>query len=191
MNLGALQASVDIETFDTGTNAVVVQIGLVKFTLIDGVIDTARINVQAAAQVEKGRSIGADTVLWWLRQGDRARTSLQFPPPEHPCKAVCDVSTFLSGVDYVWARGPQFDLAILNSLSKQVVPGGLELIDWWKWRDERPLRDFLRLADRVPKRTENEVEHDALGDALYQTKVVLAALRMADTFRAESAAKTA
>ncbi len=175
MTRNSPMACLDLETFSTRPNAVVVQVGVALFTLDGGITNTYRANVRA--QDQERRHLNADTVMWWLKQNERARASLSFPSPIPPVLMLEQVGPLLRGCEYVWACGPQFDLTIVNSLYRDAYEVDEDFIEWWKWRDMRPLRDLLQMRGELPARGDAEIEHDALGDAIYQTRVILAAMK--------------
>lgn len=169
---------IDIETADTGTAAHVLSIGAVTFNAKTGEMgDPFYFRLDDTDQ--QYRTISMDTIRWWMQQSREAQQDAWVGETIPATKALSILQPYVVTADRVWARGPSFDLAIINSLAKDCMPVGeeeyyeqkpREYIPWYKWRDERVLRDIL--GGRAPHRT--GTHHNAKDDAVHQARIVIA-----------------
>lgn len=178
---------IDLETLAGTTDAVVLQVGFIEFDPItqtfgdEGVYDVA-LNEQ------KFRNCEPRTVLWWAQQSDDALNSvLRIPESRRmPVKVVLELlHAKIDRSEYVWARGPSFDLAILNDLAKGYAICQGEYIPYWKWRDERPMRDLIESCGYGMMR--KGVAHNALDDAKHQAANVVRAYELMQTRKLDQA----
>jgi len=160
----------DIETAGTGTDAVLLTFGAIKF---DPYSDDEpgpgiyfRINVDE--QTVLGRNIDQGTMDWWLTQPAETREEAF---AEDNRISILDftkeVNRFVVGVKDIWAQGPVFDIPIIESLYRQLgIPAPWQ---YWQISDSRTLfklKPDLRIRDKGA--------HNALVDAYTQAKSVQA-----------------
>lgn len=70
-----MHIQIDFETFSLKPNAVLLQLAAVAFDAnTREVISTLHVHIDP--RVQPGRDISADTVIWWMGQGEAARASL-------------------------------------------------------------------------------------------------------------------
>ncbi len=182
-NLGFM---VDIETLGTSTESVVVQLAIQPWIMDDESVKIAPMfyDIPIGPQLDMipARSVSADTLGWWMKQSDAARESINFIGGDfEELKAsmlhmIRQFSVIANGQPYeVWARGPQFDIAIIESLLRQC---GLSAP--WEYNTVRDLRTLMALANLssndVPKPA-GFVAHHALWDAKFQIDCYHEALR--------------
>ncbi len=168
---------VDIETLSTGTRAAIVSIGAVKFDIESGELGPEfykRVRLKSALNC--GLQFDADTIEWWLQQGDAARLEL-VKPGVSLITALQKFGEFVGEGDVlVWANGSMFDNRILFDAYELM---GLQLP--WHYRDDRDQRTLTDIARRlgvVPEPVEFEgEEHKALNDAKHQARQVVALFR--------------
>jgi DNA polymerase III epsilon subunit-like protein len=167
---------IDLETLGTKSDAVIVSIGAVwfdKYEILDGTFYYA-VDIQSC--LDLGMSIDASTLEWWLKQGVEAKSVFSESKKHSIHNALNALNNFISYDFYyksceVWANGAGFDLPILESASRLAkVP----LI--YDFRQHRCYRTIVNL---VPKEIKDSVKrgkiHNALEDAIYQAKVLIAA----------------
>lgn len=164
----------DLETFGNGANAVVVSIGAVAFDPYTDAIGEHSFHrfLDVDEQFKLGRSADASTLMWWLEQEEAARLKLI---DGHEQRVSIDGALeafgfWLSEVSeprtvQVWGNGAAFDNAILASLYKHI--GRAQ--PWMFWND-RCFRTLKALNSHVPKPATGGVAHDALDDAIQQSK---------------------
>ena len=164
-------AMIDIETWGTGTNALVVSIGAVEFDLDTGELGCRfQMNIRPKTAQDAGFVIDADTVGWWLQQSDEARASFRVRL-ESAWRMFTDLSRFLKGMQ-VWSNGENFDIRILRE--------GYALLGIkcpWHFRDARDMRTFMdtmkRLGVEVVPEHGPALKHDALADAEFQARLMI------------------
>lgn len=126
-------------------------------------------------------TIGADTVMWWLRQSKEAQESLYATPGEDVTEVLNNFKNWIEGLArstpseklYIWCHS-SFDFPILTramELCEVEIP--------WKYRDYIDLRTILAMSPVDTKLyvDEHEVSHNALHDCLYQIRYTVAALK--------------
>lgn len=164
-----INVMVDLETMGTGPDAAIVAIGAVVFDPASHNIDgeTFYRVVDLASSVRQGGVIDADTVMWWLQQGDQARSCLANENKVDIIEALMAFAAFLrhksngAGV-MVWGNGAGFDNVILALAFKRA---GLS-VPWPFWAD-RCYRTVAALCPEI-KRESYGVAHNALDDAVAQ-----------------------
>lgn len=159
---------VDIETLGTSTRSVVLHIAFVVFNKANGVIATAEYFPDPSKQ--KGRTIDFATVKWWMTVPDEevrrtifARESFHSIPDI--MKGVCDM-WHDHGAEELWAKGPHFDVAILQDW----------LYGWpWNFREVCDMRTLKKVRPSIAP-VVSSMPHHALSDAIAQAEWVRAAL---------------
>lgn len=172
---------VDLETMDTGPNAVIASIGVIRFNLHDtlpGELDVDRHGfyrrVDLRSSAETG-TIGADTVLFWLKQGDEARQQLYSEDLERNSlmaalrdfQLFVDEETVGQGKVHVWGNGAAFDNVILRQAYEN-----LGLVAPWQYWGDRCYRT-VKALNRGVKFERTGPHHHALWDAFSQAEHLL------------------
>lgn len=175
---------VDIETLGTGPDTVVLSVALVRFNdCAEAEFLHIKFNSQEInQQVEKGRKISPDTVMWWLQQGKDAQAAItetyntDFKRGMYA--ALSQISKFMQPGDIIWANPPSFDVATLDNLMAQFdLPAFAP--EHWNVRD---LRTIKKTFGSAPKRPD-VVAHDALWDCLQQIDDLRFGLKKAGMMR--------
>lgn len=169
---------VDIEALGTAPGSVVISIGACYFSKA-GVEDlTFKMNIDTFDSLMWGLTVDKGTCEWWNRQGWTARDAAT-SDPRKLLYALDVFSKFIAKDDYVWAKGPDFDLVLMQELyriAEEPIP--------WAFRNTRDVRTILHLANKRCKievvRQEDELQHDALGDAIFQARQVMEAAKILD-----------
>lgn len=164
---------VDIETFGRESNAVVTSIGAVVFDpekpWNKDEIKTfyARLNVQE--QIDRGRTVDASTIEWWLEQDEKARELLYKDKGGDVARILRGLGDFCYNMP-LWGNGPTFDNAILRNLYKEY-----KIKFPTTFRNDTCFRTIKRLALVIdPEYTfkwldkKDGVAHDPLFDAVNQ-----------------------
>lgn len=163
---------IDLETLDVRPTAHILTVGVVAFGKDTGEVD---IGLHIPMVLDQGRTISPHTVKWWMEQSEEARKRAFAPDPHqglaNPGEMVHALASYIN--DWctkkarVWANSPSFDLAILRNLCEQY---GFQVP--WHYRQERDFRTFMDGYDGP--RPQNTLAHDALADAIWQAKAVIA-----------------
>lgn len=157
---------IDLETMGTGPNSAICAIGAVKFDpdadpSSDGYFYK---HVSLSSSQRTGGTIDADTVEWWLKQSDTARSALTNESD------VVSIEDALFSLDLfhrwercglVWAAPAHFDIPIIESAFQRC-----RLRTPWDRKDAR-CWSTLRNVLGIPKE-QNACEHHALEDAKAQ-----------------------
>lgn len=176
----------DIESLDLTPKAVATQIAFVAFDLDDPETHVREVEeyLPIQPQLILNRTISASTLIWWMGQDDAARSRFKNSEGDDFDELTALVQSVnrkylqvVEGADEVevWARGPQFDLVVLESLFGdlgQPVP--------WKYNQVMDLRTTMKLAGLssadVPMPA-GLVAHHALSDCKYQILCLVEAVR--------------
>lgn len=173
------EAMIDLETMGTGPNAAIIQIGIVGFTFSDGGYvappggPAIQIDVDLNDAIAKGGVVTLETVKWWQERGGLKLDFIQ--PVEHALDLVDRFFAENPAIDIVWAKGPHFDIAILEGYYQR-----LNRKCPWKYNRVRDMRTLVELADVLatwwedPQRHE-EVAHQATADCYSQIETCVAA----------------
>lgn len=162
----------DLETWSTSPNAVITSIGAVKFAINPNnsggnIIDEFYYRINPQSCVDIGMEMSVDTILWWMKKSEEARSEFQ-----KPTRTIQDVlwlfTTWLNddpkNID-VWGNGTDFDNVILENAYKacyKILP--------WNHFNNRCFRTLKSLFPNVPTLGEEPagVKHNALDDAKSQ-----------------------
>jgi hypothetical protein len=150
----------------TKSNSPILSIAAVVFDIKTGRCgDIFYQNISLDSCMKVGLSPDADTIKWWMSQGDDAKKEL--------LKADNSVQTVLDSfcrfmkrnADYkVWGNSSRFDLGLLeNALDKvnMKVP--------WNFRNERDVRTLVSFAPEIKDNFKFEgTKHSALDDCYHQ-----------------------
>ena len=153
--------SIDLETLDVKTTAVILEIGIVVGDDKGNVLEQFRMYPDIQEQIDLGRSVSASTFMWWMEQPEPTRLH-QVNGKRHVREEVIDeYLKFMSGhagMSRVLGNAPSFDCDILSDYI------GTKLWDFWMERDVRTAREVIPKSARYV----NHAEHDALADAKAQ-----------------------
>jgi hypothetical protein len=176
----AMHVMLDLEAMGKGHRAAIVSMGAVVFDISSGDIlaeFSATLDFRDAA---KFGEIDTDTVMWWLRQSEAARQSLN--GGNEKLAAALHRLRDWDAADWerarVWGNGVGFDCVILKNAFDAT---GIECP--WKFWNERDVRTVVEMGRQLlsfdPKRDMplDGVAHNALDDARHQAKYVSAIWR--------------
>lgn len=158
---------IDIETLGTGSDALIVSIGAVRFG-----DQLGKEFYMPCFHQQKERKMDLSTVRWWMKQGDEGRKV--FEEDAVPLKeALIELRDFLNrDEDKVWANGVTFDIGILQDALIQC-----KLKFPWKYSNVLCLRSIRAIYpeyDRIMKDLRGEsASHNALDDAKCQAKALI------------------
>lgn len=158
---------IDLETLSTTSEAVVMQIGICRFDLLNPAkkLKTMKWDLDWYSQMDLNRVIDQSTVVWWSKQSDEARASVFKDGGEDVEKALSELTHFL-GPSILWANPSNFDISILASLYRS-----FDLKVPWFHRDVVCLRSICTAAGYDRKNgPRSELPHDAESDAAVQAR---------------------
>lgn len=177
---------VDIETLGMGSDAVVSQMAYMAVPADDPEerisFDSYYLPIQP--QIDAGRVLTWSTIWFWFQQDDKARLKFEQNIGEDSeslmafvrsfCHKLTQVRQAAKGPVEFWAKGPQFDMVILESLIRmcgETPP--------WEYNEVRDLRTMMALAGIGTNDVDSTgiVKHVALEDCRYQIKCYLESVR--------------
>lgn len=168
MSSDADRVMVDIETLGIEPGESIVSIGAVRFDET-GLGEEFYRTVDLGSCQEAGLRIDADTLEWWLLQGDSLADLLSEGEPLED--VLTDFSEYYGDATEVWANSPSFDCEML-----EVAYDAVGMTEPWGFRDERDIRTLRNLPGAVEVEMEG-TEHNALDDARYQARIASETLR--------------
>lgn len=162
--------ALDIETLDTTTTSVVIQIAAAVYTYTDKgagkTLPALDLRLNTPSQIQRGRTISADTMKFWF--GSCANKKVlgavlanQDTSVEIALERLCSYIKE-HDVQEIWSQGPTFDIVILESLMAQF---GIEVP--WKFyqvRDLRTVQNFVGMGAKAKAIKDGGVTHNALDD---------------------------
>jgi hypothetical protein len=144
---------IDIETLSTAVDALVLSIGVTPFACTPTGVEVGECSTIIPNLVEQillGRRIDRSTQLWWAKQPDSVQDHWRKPVggkmDVRPALAVLNDLITETKPARVWARGPHFDIAILQSLFQL-----MDMEPAWGYNAIRDVRTFC--DDREAIRT--------------------------------------
>ena len=189
----------DLETLHLGPRACIVSLGAVAFNVRHcssvsdfkspvgeawglGARSFYRV-LDLPIQQSKGRVIDADTVKWWMTQGDAAKKVFAVEPWS-PYGVLESFRAWVlrQGGKRLWANPTTFDVPKLESIFEDF---GCRLpFTYRDYRDLKTLKAVTRPLDKADYA--DLVSHHALDDAIYQALEVQRVYRYNPELRAES-----
>lgn len=156
---------VDIETMGNESYSAIVSIGAVQFDINTGKTgDTFYETVDLQSSVDAGLIINASTVMWWMKQNERARLELVNSPSDNLANVLTKFGTWCPSTSQYWGNSARFDLGILQNAYNKIgksIP--------WDFRKERCVRTLVSFAPEVYAAHNYEgTSHNALDDCYNQ-----------------------
>jgi DNA polymerase III epsilon subunit-like protein len=161
---------VDIETLGLKPGSVILSIGACRFD--EGGVSEERFYrpIDVFDSLMTGLKVDEATVGFWRMQLPEARSALS---PGRPLRETLEAfAEYVKGVPLLWAKGPDFDLVLLDAACEAV---GMKKP--WSYRVARDVRTMLALAPSFGTVPEGTLAHHALSDAVYQATQVIAAAK--------------
>lgn len=180
-----LTLMVDIETLGKKNNTIVTQLAFIAAPTEDlsDILGYDSFYLPIQPQIDMGRSIDADTIIWWFtKAGAEARAKFINNSGGDLDSLVAFVRSFIRKTDVliqqalatggtveVVAKGPQFDVVIIEDLIHQI--GELEP---WKYSWVSDLRTLMKKAGVLPTDVKHDdiVPHVALEDCRLQLRLL-------------------
>jgi len=182
---------IDLETAGTKPNAPILSIGAVAFDATSGKVGGAnedqnksnefhqRIDLTSA--VAGGAVIDPKTFIWWLGQGEAARsalTSMKSYPESDVLRHFHNwiLNRFNVSKLHVWGNAPSFDCVILSESM-----GRNGLTPPWRFWNERDFRTLKALYPEIESQHKRAgTHHSALEDSRYQAEVAVKIMQSRD-----------
>jgi len=171
---------VDIESLGTQPGSVILSIGAVVFGKT-GMGETFYRNINILSQLLAGLTTDPETIAWWAKQSGAARGSL-FPGQVSLFTALTDFTAFVKRDDCLWAKGPDFDMMMINEAYR-----ALGTKPSWSFRNTRDVRTILAIGKNLDLPSwppmDERTKHHALHDAEYQALQVTEVLEKLGTWQ--------
>ena len=165
----------DIETLGTEPGCVILSIGAVEFD-DDSLGNSFEVNIDPESCTEAGLKIEPRTVMWWLEQDDAARKSLSNSNALPLDEALVGLTKAFDWQGAkVWCNGASFDFPILAA-----AYSAFNADTPWKYYDTMDFRTLKNLVSRKVYsecKSESEVKHNALADAIAQAETTVRLLQ--------------
>jgi len=162
-----MDVMIDLETMSTESNAAICSIGAVKFSFDGGILDQFYCTVDVLDCKKYGLHVSKDTVYWWSQQPKHVFEELRKNNVSLK-DALNNFSEWYGNISLpTWGCGAGFDNVILDNAFKAVG-----MIRPWKYWDDRCYRTIKELI-KIPEEDRTQNYHNALEDALHQTKHLL------------------
>lgn len=160
----AARYAIDVECLGTDATAVLLSVAAVNIDAVGSTDPDDYFEYVFDPRAQRGRTLDADTVMWWFTQPDATRAAVRKPGTmahlgvEYGLRTLRD---FLANADEVYQWGT-LDADILNHALRGAIGGGPHdtyVVHYRKVRDARSI--FAHLGAARPDTS----GHTALGDA--------------------------
>lgn len=180
-----LNVMLDMETLDTVASSVVLSMGAVLFSPA-GIHSTSYMEFDIDDQLRRGRTVSASTLAWWMGQGEEARAVITQNKRVKEKLNVESLKYFMAPLEvsgqafvgprdkvfynaYLWSNGASFDIPMWEHLHRELAhPSPFFFGKHMCFRTYNALTNCKAL---VP---DEGVKHNALDDAIWQAKCVMA-----------------
>lgn len=189
---------IDIETLGTRPKTVIVSAGVCSFNN-SGIIKGFHCELDIQEQLWAGRTITAGTLGWAMGQPDSVREVYKEKDKDGKIKPKLKAEEFFAMFDKfvevsraaigedkshaikVWGNGSHFDITILEDYYDQFHTKKFNGFPWKFW-DVWCFRTFNNLTKCKDMVKREGTHHNALDDAIYQAKCVIAVLQRGGKF---------
>lgn len=161
----------DLETFSTDSNALILSISAVQFDFESGKVGKEiAIGCNIHQQIVKGAHLDGNTIEWWLQQDLAAFTSIKGMYRKPIEEVIKDFNDFMEEceTENLWGNGCTFDNVILRNMYKRhsrEFP-----LKYWADRDVRTVRDIFGIDTREIPFT--GIKHNGVDDCKYQIEYI-------------------
>ena len=167
----SIHGMIDLETLGTGSNSVVVSVGLVAFNISTGeILAELDIGLNLNQQIKTGGVIDGDTLEFHFAQAPDSIQKMAQRKVLDVKEGLDLISNFIkaNNITTLWGNGATFDNVILRNLYARhlkVFPLG-----FWTDRDLRTAVDIYNIeVGAVPF---EGIRHYCLDDARHQVKIL-------------------
>ncbi len=170
------QVMLDLETMGNRPTSAIVAIGACVFDVETGEIGGRFYNtVDLESSMAAGLTVDGGTIIWWLKQGDRAREAITGAEARPLEQVLADFRSWLlenmPNGGGIWGNGSDFDNATLaNAYRATGWPAP------WPFWQNRCYRTLKNLAPHI-KLVREGTYHNALDDAVSQAKHLMQILK--------------
>lgn len=165
---------IDLETLGNLPTSVITQIGAVAFDDYGVTGPEFLIHVDIQDCINKGLTMDASTICWWLEQSDEARKQIIEGQKNKPLSldhALFELRAFIESLTpstlEIWGNSNRFDLGILHNAYLKTKNTRLP----WLFRNERDVRTVVMLYPAIKDKWVNNfkgIKHDPIADCKCQ-----------------------
>ena len=165
---------VDLETLGTTANSIIMSLGAVRFDLYGTEIDDQGFyaSISIESNLEAGRKLSEDTLLWWLKQESDAR-QVFFEPKLALREALEQFSDWI-GFDpatQIWSNGADFDIPMLaHAFTHQHMAAPWSPYRARCYRTMKNVHGMIDQSVKTPAMERAGTHHNALDDAVDQAR---------------------
>ncbi len=163
---------IDIETLGNGNKAVIWAIGATRFSLEQGQpeIQNFYVTIDPQSCVDAGLVMDVSTVLWWMseKQAEARKQLIDSGPGLDLATALDAFARWIpkkENLRGVWGNGATFDNVIVRNAYTAV-----NLPCPWSYKVDSCFRTIKNLNAHVPWDEGSGTAHNALDDAINQTR---------------------
>ena len=167
----SIHGMIDLETLGTGSNSVVVSVGLIAFNISTGeILAELDIGLNLNQQIKTGGVIDGDTLEFHFAQAPDSIQKMAQRKALDVKEGLDLISNFIkaNNLTTLWGNGATFDNVILRNLYARhlkVFPLG-----FWSDRDLRTAVDIYNIDTRTVPFV--GIRHYCLDDARHQVKIL-------------------
>lgn len=158
----------DLETLSIESNAAIVSIGATYFDLLDQKIMDKFYIIIDIEEYDQWHQFHIDpkTIKWWMKQPHEARKVFTSERQETLTNALHEFQKWLPTNCLIWGNGADFDNKILSTAYK--IIGRPQP---WSYKYNTCYRTIKNRYAGLPEyASRNDIAHNALQDAIHQTK---------------------
>lgn len=167
----SIHGMVDLETLGTGSNSVVVSVGLIAFNISTGeIIAELDIGLNLNQQIKTGGVIDGDTLEFHFAQAPDSIQKMAQRKVLDVKDGLDNISNFIkaNNITALWGNGATFDCVILRNLYARHLKAFP--LGFWTDRDLRTAVDIYNIdVGAVPF---VGIRHYCLDDARHQVKLL-------------------
>jgi hypothetical protein len=182
----------DLETMGNSSNAAIISIGAVRFSVENGIEGTFHEGVALASSMACGGVVDASTIEWWIGQSEEAIASILGRKQNSIADVLASFTEWATKggeeyIDEIWGNGATADNTWLSNAYRRAgipVP--------WSYRADRCFRTMRNMFQYVEEDEFVGVKHNALDDAKNQALHLIKILKYIEdsTQRSENKWKT-
>ena len=163
-----MNVMIDIEGLGKNDDrGAILAIGACTFDRL-GIHNKMYVAIDLLDSVLNGFTINPDTVAWWRKQPEEAKSHIKRGIPIRD--ALNKLSSFIFRDENIWAKGPDYDLVMLHTAYEML---GMRCP--FTFRNGRCVRTIIDLGRKlgIPNIERKGTKHFALDDAVYQAEQII------------------
>ena len=169
---------IDIETLSLKNTAVILSIGAAAITESSEPAGLFYERVSVDSCLDKGMTIDADTLAWWLKQSS---PFMNIYGGTDIVDALCNLFAWMTELGYdcstvnIWGNGPEFDNAIITNAAYRLLPKSVVNDMLWDYRRNQSVRTLWHINEMLGLGVTYKYDypkHVAVFDAIVEAEFV-------------------